>query len=323
MIFLKRRSFGDLISDTFMFFKEYGKNFFANYLKICGPLILLLMIVFFFFYRNVFQQLIDGNVEGNSYFFQRYFEENMGVFITGGILTGIVMLLLFAAMLLFPIFYMRRVSILGERQVRADDLIKDMKQNIGRFFIYILVLIFVVAPGIVILMGISGFLMFVIIGFFLLLFLIPVIINVTNFMIFDYFHRKVGIFNALGYAIRSQFSYQRDRYPSPFWKYWGTMIITALIVNILTSVFTLLPGMLLGVSSVLTLQDTMQEGGDPANPFNGPMGYLLFIFYAISMVVSFIASNINSVNAGLMYYDSRIDLQQNRDAAEINTIGGL
>ena len=35
-VFYKKRKFGDLISDTFTFFRKYAGNYFSNYLIING-----------------------------------------------------------------------------------------------------------------------------------------------------------------------------------------------------------------------------------------------------------------------------------------------
>lgn len=57
-VFYKKRDFGMLISDTFVFFRKYAKNFFSNYLLINGALFILIgviaafMFVFYGVYSN-------------------------------------------------------------------------------------------------------------------------------------------------------------------------------------------------------------------------------------------------------------------------------
>jgi hypothetical protein len=65
----QERKFGNLISDTFTFFKEYGKNYFKNYFALNGILLLLFVIIFIFGYQ-FFLQLMNANVNGDTYFFR-------------------------------------------------------------------------------------------------------------------------------------------------------------------------------------------------------------------------------------------------------------
>ena len=45
-VFYKKRKFGDLISDTFTFFRKYAGNYFSNYLVINGAAIVSAGILF-------------------------------------------------------------------------------------------------------------------------------------------------------------------------------------------------------------------------------------------------------------------------------------
>jgi hypothetical protein len=59
--FYKKRDFGTLISDTFLFFKENGKNYFKNYILINGLLLILLVVIIAFGYHELFGQIFGGN----------------------------------------------------------------------------------------------------------------------------------------------------------------------------------------------------------------------------------------------------------------------
>ena len=48
-VFYKKRKFGDLISDTFTFFRKYAGNYFSNYLVINGAAIVSAGILFAIF----------------------------------------------------------------------------------------------------------------------------------------------------------------------------------------------------------------------------------------------------------------------------------
>ncbi|UKB84479.1 hypothetical protein LF887_02160 [Chryseobacterium sp. MEBOG06] len=89
------------------------------------------------------------------------------------------------------------------------------------------------------------------------------------------------------------------------------------IISIISSIFTYIP-LIFFYGSVLT---STPDGKFEENPFTGALGLIFFVFYGISMLLSFILSNLMYVNAGLMYYDSRTDLHQKVELAEIDTIG--
>lgn len=316
MQFYKKRDFGTFISDSFNFFKLYGKNYFKNYILLNGLLLILMVTIVVFGYRELFSQLFGSNINGESYYFQQYFSDNFGMLFVVGIITFLLFLLLMIINYLYPVFYMKRLS-QGEIKIRTDDILSDFKTNAGRIGILCLGMIFIVTPLAFIIAGISYALILIIIGLFIMLLVYPTLFNVVTFLMYDYFNSKRGFFESLSYAIRSQFSYPNGREKSPYWKYWGATTIVFLIMYVITTVFTFIP-MIFFYGSLLT---SAPDGQFEQNPFTGTMGVLFFVIYGISMLLSFFLSNILYINSGLMYYDSRTDLHQKVELEEIETIG--
>ena len=318
MQFYKKREFGNLVSDTFLFFKLYGKNYFKNYFLINGILLILLVALFVFGYREFFMQLFAGNTSGNSYYFEQYFEDNVGMLVT--LVVALFMLVLAVSIISysFPIFYMKRVSEKETLNVKPDEIVSDIKQNIGRILILILGLVFIVTPAFLVVLSISYVLVLVVIGFFLLFLLVPTCMNIVNFLLFDYLQTKKGFFESLSFAIRAQFSYKHQGEKSPYWKYWGTTATIYFIIYIVTLIFTLIPMFFLFGSSLLV---PSSNGGFEQNPMQGTMGIIFFLIYGVSMLVSFTLMNVLLVASGLMYYDNRTDLHQQVDLIEIDSIG--
>lgn len=315
--FYQKRDFGTFISDTFAFFKENGKNYFKNYLLINGILLVLMLVIFIFGYRSFLGQMMGSNISGQNYYFQTYFQENQVVLI----LVSVLMFILFLAVAMvsysYPILYLKRLTETGNRNIQADEILSDLKNNVGRFFKLFLGLFFIVTPLAMFVFGISVVLIFIFIGFFLLMLLGPVTMNVVNFLMFDYFHRKKSFFESLSYAVRSQFSYQNGNEGSPFWKYWGSTMVMYLIIQVIMSIFTIFP-MLVFSASLFTIPE---RGELQHDNFEGGMGILFFIVYGVSLLLSFIMMNVIFVNSGLQYYDSRTDLHRNLNLSEIDTIG--
>lgn len=316
MQFYKKRDFGAFISDTFLFFKENGRNYFKNYLLINGLLLILLVFIFVFGYRELFSQMLGSNTGGENYYFEAYFQQNSTMLI---LISTIVFILFLAVTMVsysYPILYMKRLSETGNKNIKADEILSDLKNNTGRFVKFFFGLVFIIAPLAMIIFGISFMLIVLLIGFFLLILLGPAMMNVINFLMFDYFHTKKGFFESLSYAVRAQFSYKHGREKSPFWKYWGSTAVIYLMIQMISGVFTFIPLLL-----VMGGMYTVPQNGVEDNPFHGTMGVLFFIIYGISILVSFIMINVVFINAGLQYYDSRTDLHRNVDLSEIDTIG--
>ncbi|QQV03088.1 MULTISPECIES: DUF4013 domain-containing protein [Chryseobacterium] len=312
----KKRDFGAFISDTFAFFKLYGRNYYKNYLLINGLLLILLVVIFIFGYKELFMQAFGSNISGQSYYFENYFRENAGMFITTGILTFILFIALMIVNYLYPVFYMKKLNE-GKQKIKTDDIMSEFKSNAGKIGKLILGLIFIVTPLAIIVLGISYAMIFILIGFFILLLITPAVINIVNFLMFDYFNSSRGFFASLSYSIRSQFSYPSAREGSPFWKYWGATLVIYIIIYVITLIFTMIPMVLFMVKIATSAPD----GNFEQNPFAGGFGIILFVTYGISVLFSFILSHLMYVNSGLMYFDSRRDLHQHLDLQEIETIG--
>lgn len=316
MQFYKKRDFGTLVSDTFTFFKENGKNYFKNYILLNGLLLIVMVAIFVFGYREIFGQILQGNTGGQSYYFETYFQENQAMLILVSVVTFIIFMIAMIINYSYPVLYMKRLSETGNKNIKADDILTDIKSNVGRFLIFFLGMIFIVMPLAMLVFGVTYVLIFILIGLFLMILVMPALINVINFLLFDYFHTKKGFFESLSYALRSQFSYSNANEGSPFWKYWGSTAVIYLIIQVVSTVFTMIPMIILFTSIY-----TVENSGTKENPFDGTMGILFFVFYGIAILASLILMNIVYINAGLMYYDSRTDLHQKENISEIESIG--
>ncbi|WP_294232575.1 DUF4013 domain-containing protein [uncultured Chryseobacterium sp.] len=316
MQFYKKRDFGTFISDSFTFFKLYGKNYCKNFILLNGLLLILMVIVIVLGFREFFGVLFGSNLSGQSYFLEQYFSDNLGMFVMLGIFLFILSTALMTINLLFPVFYMKRIAE-DKTNIKADDILSDFKNHIRKVLILYFGLTFLVMPGATVLFGITYILVFLIIGLALMLFLLPNLFNTVTFLCYDYFNGNRSFFDSLSYAIRSQFSYPNGRESSPYWKYWGSTLIMGLLFYIVSSIFTAVPM----IMYIAKLSTTAPDGNFEQNPLGGSFGILFFFIYGVSSLVSTLLMNVLYVNSGLMYYDSRTDLHQKMELAEIETIG--
>lgn len=316
MQFYKKRDFGAFISDSFTFFKLYGKNYFKNYILLNGLLLILMVAIFIFGYRELIMQIFGSNMSGESYYFESYFEDNIGMFVVVGLITFLLFTIMMIVNYLFPVFYLKRLAE-GETKIRTDDILGDFKRNAGKIGKLCLGMIFIVTPLSLILMGISYVMILIVVGIFLIVLVYPALFNVITFLMYDYFNSKRGFFESLSYSIRSQFSYTNGRERSPFWKYWGSTVVISIILYVITTIFTAIPM----IFFMLKITTTAPDASFEQNPFAGSLGIMMFVMYGISLLVSFFLSNMLYVNSGLMYYDSRRDFHQKVELEEIETIG--
>lgn len=316
MQFYKNRDFGTFISDSFGFFRLYGKNYFKNYILLNGLLLILMVAVVIFSYRELLMQIFGSNMSGNSSYLENYFEDSLGMFIAVGLLTFILFVILMIVNYLYPVFYLRRLSA-GETKISMDDILNDFKNNAKKIGILCLGMIFIVTPPAFIVLGVSYALVLFLIGIPIMLFVFPTVMNIVNFLMYDMFNSKRGFFESLSYSIRAQFSYANGREKSPYWKYWGATLVLFIIMYVITTIFTMIPMIIF----FATMTTTEPDGNFEQNPFSGAMGILFFVLYGFSLLVSFFLSNLMYVNSGLIYYDSRRDLHQLVELAEIDTIG--
>ncbi|MCJ8154290.1 DUF4013 domain-containing protein [Chryseobacterium sp. SSA4.19] len=312
----KNRDFGTFISDSFAFFKLYGKNYFKNFILLNGLLLILMVIVVVLGFREFFGVLFGSNMSGQSYYLEQYFTNNLALFIIAGILLFILYTALMTINFLYPVFYMKRIAE-GQQEIKTDDIINDFKINQKKVIATYFGLTFLVMPVATVLFGFSYFLIIILIGLVLILFVAPTLFNIITFLCYDYFNGNRSFFESLSYAIRSQFSYTNGRERSPYWKYWGSTIVMGILFYIVSGVLSAVPMILFMTKLSTTSPDAQFE----QNPMTGSFGILVFFLYGVSSLFSMLLMNILYINSGLMYYDSRKDLHQKVELAEIETIG--
>lgn len=307
MQFYKKRDFGELISATFDFVKKYGKNYFKNYILLNGLILILLLVVFWFGFGELFTQIFNSNLDGQQFFFEQYFTENQGVLIGLGIVAFIIFVLLSLVSYSFPVLYMKRVAETGEIHVKAGDIANDIKSVALKFLIFFLGMLFIVTPIALVAFMLSGLLMMILVGFLLLMLFVPAMLNIVNFTLFDYYHTDRGFFSSLGYAFRAQFS-------KSFWKYWGSIAITYLLMQVISSIFTFLPMMLIFGAGFVSPSNLNPEDSTV-------FGVIVMVIYAVAIVLGFVLNNLLYINTGFMYYDSRTDLHRDVQFSEIESLG--
>lgn len=296
----KKRDFGALISDTFLFLKQHGKNYFKNYLVINGGLMLLLLIIAVVGFRYY-----QSNMNNANQIFEQYFDQNFGIFITICILISVVGLFVWLMNFAFTIIYLDKMGKEQRSDFTVSEIVEALKKKMGRIFIFFLFSLFILLP---MMMGVTIASILLIIGFLLIFIVYPTMVNIFNFNMFDYLVTDNGVFKSFSNALSIQFS-------KKFWVYMATTLVMYIIIQvIIVSVFAMVPGMMLVVQSTVS--------ANTSDDFSVLM-IITLILYVLSMPVSIILSNAIYICTGLMYFDARTDLHREEYYKEIDEIGKL
>jgi len=308
MEFYKKRDFGSLIGDSLNFFKIYGKNYFKNYLALNGAVVILFVIVVVIGYGDIIKQMMGGNVNGDAYLFERYFSQNSTMLMITSLGVLVLLVLLSVISYSFPVLYLKRLSETGNQHITASEMISDIKSNLMNFLKFFLGATFILLPIFVVGFLISSFLMVILIGFLLMIFLLPIMVNIVNFTLFNLYHTDDGLFRSISKGFNIQFS-------KGFWKYIGSTLVMYLIIQVVTSALIIIPFILLYIKIFTT------AGTSADVAMNSAVTFVFAVVYIFAIFCSLILSNLIYINAGLMYYDSRYDLQREVTFSEIDSIG--
>lgn len=314
----KKRSFGDMISDTFTFLKLTGKHFFKNYFTVTGIFLLIILVLSYFVFKVYFEVAFSsiGTTFGEDPI-ERFLGDNLGVIISVGILFFLMMIFVSLLNYSFPISYFR----LYERNklttnFTSKDIINEMKSTSGKLLIYFLTTVLFMVIIFVIFGVFMGLLANVMPLFMILLMLLFIFIGAPIMYVWLiqtlYFqlNSNEGIISAMGNGWRVLMN--------NFWSIIGSTIIVYIIVSILTNIVAMIPYIIgmIGMFGMGSTQDPFSDGN--AMSF---FGIMMTVTMIVSLLVSFIGYNLLFINQGMIFYSS-IEQKENRTPqSEIDLIG--
>ena len=307
----KNRNFSDYISDTFSFFKETGKHFFTHYFIINGGFLLILSVLFYVVFKVYFEVLFSniGAVDQDFGSMESYFNNNIGLII--GVVVVLVLLILFVSLLNFayPIIYLNLYDKNQGDSFTTSDVLKEMKNNLGRLIGYFIKLFLISIPILLVLGGIMVLLMFIIIGIPLLFIIMPAYLAWMNLSLYVYINSKTGFLDALSKG----FQLMKEK----FWPNIGSNLIMLIIVYVLLTVLTMIP-YAIGIASVFT--SAQSQNFEDENPFSF-IGIMFTIIFVLWVLLIYILNNILLINNGVIYYSLRENSENNQQQSAIDSIG--
>jgi hypothetical protein len=305
----KQRNFSALINDTFGFFRAYGKSYFKYYFIINGGLLLILLLLMYFvggtFMETVFSNI--GDPQNGDRIIEEYFNSNVSLFITAGIIGGIIMLILSLLNYSYPVIFMKLVE--NNTVPDTKQVLNAIGRKLGRIILFSLLWLITFLPIIIIVGALSLVLIVIIIGIPFVLILFAAISSWMYLSFFDYLNNNSSYFDALknGWNILFQ----------NFWHHVGSTAIFYVIITVIHSIVSFIP-YFMGIFSILN--DSM-EGRQPSAEAFSFFGLLMTITFMLSTLLAYVLGNFMFVNQGIIYYSAREENENLSRHSEIDLIG--
>jgi len=296
----KKRDFSTYIGDTMQFLKQFGKNFFRNYLVINGALLLVVCVIYYFLFKESMGNIFTPQKAANSWLMSN---NNFGLLISFGAIFMIVMILFSIFTIAYPMVYIKLVDNTDRNTFTSSELFAEIKDYAGRIFLFGFISFFTLIPLLVIIMALGVALSFILIGIPVLLLSIPTIMAWAMQSIYVYLEEETGYFEALGRGWKITFS--------NYWGIIGSTMALFVCVSILGSTVSMIP-------SIMTLTSMISTGGN-ASPM--AMTPFMIIIYIVGLIISYVLYNILYVHQGIIYYSSLEDSEHYQAYSDIDNIG--
>lgn len=309
----KKRTFSDMLSDSFNFFKLEGKHFFKNYFIVNGIFLLLLIALSYFLFKVYFEAMssnLTSSGNSNYNFAEELFDNNLPLIVGGGIFFGILMLFITLINFAYPVIYLKLYDKNNGNTFQIKDIVNELKSKFGKIFLFFLISLFTVFPLIVILLSILVLLSFVLIGIPLLLITFPLLFSLMSLSLYEYLNNDQGFFQAIGKAIQYIFK--------QFWPILGSTIIIYAIIQTIMTILSMIP-YFIGMISIFS---TINENGlDNEQEAFSALGILMTVIFIISILANYIFHNLLMINQGMIYYSIRENIEHKSSYSDIDSIG--
>jgi len=310
----KIRGFGEFISDTFLFLKLQGKNYFKNYLKFAFIPLLLLMVsmaIIGTFYYRVF--VTSFGYTQTETFDNAFVTENAVMLVIGIIVLLFVSLYLSLLNYSYPVYYLLLLAKNNEEKPQLRSVRELFKNDLGRLLLFgLLSLITFLIVGIIG-FAIAAVLTFVIIGIFVFILFIPFLMTWYSLTLYFYIDKKQSFFDAFKHALYT--------ITNNFWNIVGASLCMLIITQVISTIVTIIPYMITMFGMIFG----MQQGTESIENIDGSSTSIFMVamvlVYCFSILVSMILGHLLLIQTGLVYYSEREKLEYNTMRQSIDEIG--
>ncbi len=295
----QKRDFSALISDTFSFLKIEGKDFYKQFITLMAiPTALLILFIYFATDFSIdAMQLNDGVMDFE------YSSFSIGLILTGILAMVIIGLIIGLICYTFPVFYLQNMANTTTGFPNQTNITKQIKDNFGRLFVFLLGTTFIVMPIFMILFVIAGVLSIVLIGIPIIILLIPTLYSFISLSFYEYLSKDTPFFKSLGVAT--------DYLKANYWTIIGNAIIMYIIMFFINYVPIFIFQITIVGGSLLNFQTTLLELPK----------WIIVVYYCLTTILSLFTSTILLINQGLVYYSERERTENVFFRSQINNIG--
>ncbi len=287
----KKRDFGALIGDSFDVFKKGGKTYFSNYFKINGGILLLLIVLVFLFSRIIIDGIFQSKYSNNADDFLNYIYSNITVFIVFSLLLIIAIVLASIINYLFPIGFLKLIN--NNEEVTTTKLLSFIKAKTPKAIGFFILSLFTMFPLLIAVVGLNFALCLIIIGFPLLLIVLPAIQCLISLSFYNYLNEDVGFFEAWKNGFRLL--------KNNLWPNIGATLTMHFIVQTTLGIFIMIP-YLFFIAVAFT-----NPGDDYNDDEKIKLVFMIFfnVIFIISIVGNYLLQNVILVTQGIIYYSSK------------------
>lgn len=308
----KKRDFSTLVSDTFNFFKIYGKDYFKNYLIINGGFLLVLLTLIYFFMKIFYEGMLSGinnQTYGNNLLFDNLYA-NLSYFITGGVIAFILICIISIINYTYPIAYLKLIE--NNTEISTKSLIDFIKSKIGKSILFFLASLISFVPIFFIVSLILIALSVIIIGIPLMLIVFPALISWISLSYYDYISSNTSFFT----SVRNGYYLLKEN----LWANIASTVIMFVIVNVVIGIIYMVP-YLIGIASLFANPESFQEGGTNALDNLSFMMILMTIIMIVTIISNYLLQNLIFINQGIIYYSSKEEKENHTTKSNIDLIG--
>lgn len=308
----KKRNFNELVGDTFTFFKLHSKNYFKNYFIINGGFLLVLVVLLYFFLKIFYEGLFAGinnyRVEENAIITN--LTSNFPLLIAIGIFMFFLIIIISIINYSYPIGYLKLIETKSE--LSTKNLIDFIKSKVGKSIVFVLASLVTFVPIFFIVFGLLVALMFIFIGFPLVLIVFPALISWISLSYYDYISTENSFFTSMS----NGFNLLKEK----FWAIIGSTVIMFIIVQIVVGIAYIIP-YIIGMASTFTNPEMMQGSNEPNVEALSFMMIMMTIAMIISILFNYTLQNLILINQGIIYYSSKEELENHTIKNDIDLIG--
>jgi hypothetical protein len=295
MDLLKKREFGLLINDTFLFFREHGKAFLKHYFTINGIFLIVLVALIFLTFKYYLEALFANISNGNANNIDVYINNNPTLFITIAVVFFILIAILSIIGITMPILYLRKIAHNEEKSVTTKSMWLEIKQQKSKIVVFFLSLLVLLLP-----FGLIFWMMSQMPNFFLLwLPIYMVFLPAYIAWIFQSYFFYVNEENSILTSYLKGF----ENLKMQFWSILGCTIIMFIIIQVVQVILTIIPYLIM-IFNLFVQPNPNNINANPDEHFSF-ISIIISVIFVLLLLSSYVLNNLIVISQGIIFYSCK------------------